>query len=70
MMEANPTPDTQEDLTEAAGRIVRVATDLFAEQGYHGVSTRQLAAAAGTGLASMNYHVGARAICTARCWTA
>lgn len=41
-------------------RIIDVATVLFAEHGYHGVSTREIAAAAGLNIATVNYHVGTK----------
>ncbi|OIJ68023.1 TetR/AcrR family transcriptional regulator [Streptomyces mangrovisoli] len=41
-------------------RIVDAATRLFAEHGYDGTSTRQIAAEAGLNMATVNYHTGAK----------
>jgi AcrR family transcriptional regulator len=41
-------------------RILDQATHLFAEQGYHGTSTRQIAAAAGLNIATVHHHVGTK----------
>lgn len=41
-------------------RIVQIATALFAEHGFDGVSTREIAAAAGLNIATVNYHVGGK----------
>jgi AcrR family transcriptional regulator len=40
--------------------ILRAATRLFAERGYDGVSTREIAAAAKLNVATVNYHVGGK----------
>lgn len=53
-------PSEQEPLTRSAERIVDAATGLFAEHGYDGVSTRQIAAAAGLSIATVHYHVGTK----------
>ena len=47
-------------LTKAAERIVRTAAALFAEHGYHGVTTRQIASAVGLNVATVHYHVGTK----------
>ena len=47
--------------SESVERILETATQLFAAHGYHGVSTRQLAAAAELNVATINYHVGGKA---------
>jgi AcrR family transcriptional regulator len=39
-------------------RILRTATRLFAEHGFHGVSTREIAAASSLNISTVNYHVG------------
>lgn len=41
-------------------RILAAATRLFAEQGYHGVSTRALAQAAGLNIATVHHHMGGK----------
>ncbi|HUK09150.1 MAG TPA: TetR/AcrR family transcriptional regulator [Stellaceae bacterium] len=41
-------------------RLMRVGERMFAEQGYDGVSLRQLTAAAGVNLAAVNYHFGSK----------
>ncbi|NUR62250.1 MAG: helix-turn-helix transcriptional regulator [Catenulispora sp.] len=40
---------------ESRDRIVTAATTLFAEHGYDGTSTRQIAAEAGLNMATVNY---------------
>lgn len=45
---------------DSLDRIIKVATVLFAEHGYHGVSTRAIAAAVGLNIATVNYHVGSK----------
>lgn len=42
------------------GRIVEIAMALFAEHGYHGVSTREIAAATGLSVATVHHHVGSK----------
>lgn len=49
-----------EQAAESRARILRVATALFAERGFHGTSTREIAAAAGLNVATVNYHVGGK----------
>ncbi|MBI1320924.1 MAG: TetR family transcriptional regulator [Candidatus Hydrogenedens sp.] len=41
-------------------RILSAATALFAEHGYEGVSTRQLASATGLNLSTVHHHVGSK----------
>ncbi|WP_165422811.1 TetR/AcrR family transcriptional regulator [Ktedonosporobacter rubrisoli] len=41
-------------------RILRIATRLFAEHGYHGVSAREIAAATGLNIATVHYHTGGK----------
>jgi AcrR family transcriptional regulator len=41
-------------------RIVEVATQLFAEHGYHGVSMREIAAAVDLNIATISYHIGSK----------
>lgn len=45
---------------ESHERIVRAATLLFAEHGYHGVSARQIASAVGLNVATVHYHTGGK----------
>lgn len=45
---------------ESIARILQVATALFAERGFHGVTTRQIAAAAGLNIATVHHHVGTK----------
>ncbi|HET9109633.1 MAG TPA: TetR family transcriptional regulator [Ktedonobacterales bacterium] len=45
---------------ESHERIVRAATLLFAEHGYHGVSARQIADAVGLNVATVHYHTGGK----------
>lgn len=49
-----------EELSTSAERIVEIATALFSEHGYHGVSTREIAAATGLSVATVHHHVGAK----------
>ncbi len=44
----------------SAERIVAAATDLFAQRGFDGVSTRQIAAATGLNIATVHHHVGSK----------
>lgn len=43
-----------------AERIIDTATRLFAESGYDGVSTRQIAAATGLNISTVHHHVGSK----------
>jgi AcrR family transcriptional regulator len=55
---AKPAPiSTAHDST---ARILNAATALFAEHGFHGVSTRALAAAVGLNIATVHHHVGSK----------
>jgi AcrR family transcriptional regulator len=47
-------------MSDSAARIIRIATALFAEHGYDGVSTREIAAAAELNIATVHYHVGTK----------
>jgi len=49
-----------EPATDTKSRLLAVAERLFAEQGFDGVSVRQLTAAAGVNLAAVNYHFGSK----------
>ena len=46
---------------DSVERILRAATALFADRGLHGVSTREIAAAAGLNIATVSYHLGSKA---------
>lgn len=46
--------------SDSLERILREATRLFAERGYHGVSTRALAKAVGLNISTINYHAGSK----------
>jgi AcrR family transcriptional regulator len=46
--------------SESVEHILRAATQLFARHGFHGVTTREIAAAAGLNIATMHYHVGSK----------
>ena len=48
------TDENNDDLTRE--RLLNVAEDLFARKGYHGVSVREITAAAKSNLAAVNYH--------------
>jgi AcrR family transcriptional regulator len=49
-----------EEASDTKTRLLRVAERMFAEQGFSGVSLRQLTAAAGVNLAAVNYHFGSK----------
>ncbi|MBR7836870.1 TetR/AcrR family transcriptional regulator [Actinospica durhamensis] len=51
----SPTPDDSRE------RVIAAATTLFAEHGYDGTSTRQIANQVGLNVATVAYHVGAKA---------
>lgn len=53
-------PETEQS-TDSSERILRAATLLFAEHGYHGVSTREIANAVGLNVATVSYHTGSKA---------
>ncbi|MBN1345434.1 MAG: TetR/AcrR family transcriptional regulator [Phycisphaerae bacterium] len=44
----------------SADRILAAAARLFAARGYHAVSTREIAAAVGLNISTVNYHVGGK----------
>lgn len=50
----------KEQANDSFERIIQAATKLFAEHGYHGVSTREIAAAVDLNIATVNYHVGSK----------
>lgn len=45
---------------ETCTRLLRAATDLFAERGFHGTGVREIALRAGVNVASANYHFGSK----------
>lgn len=47
-------------MSESSERIIRAAAILFARHGFHGVTTREIAAAAGLNIATVHYHVGSK----------
>ena len=49
-----------EQKSESLERILQAATRLFAERGYHGTSTRDLAKAVGLNISTIHYHVGSK----------
>lgn len=49
-----------EEASDTKTRLLRVAERMFADQGFNGVSLRQLTAAAGVNLAAVNYHFGSK----------
>ncbi|MFQ3633125.1 TetR/AcrR family transcriptional regulator [Roseiflexus sp.] len=51
---------SHETIGSTAERILTVATTLFAEHGYHGLSMRVLAAAVGLNVATIHYHTGSK----------
>lgn len=53
-------PTRAHTANESIARILEAATALFAERGFHGVTTRQIAAAAGLNIATVHHHVGTK----------
>lgn len=53
-------PPSQDEQVSTLERILRVATTLFAEYGFHGTSTRAIASAAGINVSTLAYHVGSK----------
>ena len=49
-----------EQAEQSVGRILDAATELFAAHGFAGVSTRQIAGAAGLNIATVNHHMGSK----------
>lgn len=54
------TAQNTQEKPDSVERILQAATRLFAEQGFEGVTTRQLAAAADLNMATMHHHVGTK----------
>ena len=48
------------DDAETRARVLRAATELFAERGFHGTTIRDIAARAGANVASGHYHFGSK----------
>lgn len=55
-----PPPPSEEEQVNTLERILRVATTLFSEYGFHGTSTRAIASAAGINVSTLAYHVGSK----------
>lgn len=51
-------PDTASRGIDTRDALIKTATQVFAQQGYHGVSTRAIATAAGVNQALIGYHFG------------
>jgi AcrR family transcriptional regulator len=60
MENAMPATSGRGESSDSLERILRAATLLFAEHGYHGVSTRAIAEAVGLNVATVNYHAGGK----------
>ncbi len=61
MKERTPTANASPEIEcDSVTRILDVATRLFAEKGFNGVTTRQIAAAAGLNMATVHHHLGAK----------
>src|SRR5262245_60024353 len=45
---------------ETRARVLRAATELFAERGFHGTKVRDIAARAGANVAAGHYHFGSK----------
>src|SRR3954449_1660417 len=54
-------PRRREGEEASSERIIRAATRLFAERGFDGVSTRDIAAAVDLNIATVHHHVGSKA---------
>lgn len=54
-------PGRPREAGDSVGTILRAATTLFAEHGFHGVTTRSIAAAAELNIATVHYHLGTKA---------
>lgn len=65
MREATPSPAlpraSRSDGIDARARLLHAALALFADQGFAKTSTREIAAAAGTNIASISYYFGDKA---------
>src|SRR5215470_9580578 len=48
------------DDAETKARVLRAATELFAEHGFHGTKIRDIAARAGANVAAGHYHFGSK----------
>jgi TetR/AcrR family transcriptional regulator, regulator of cefoperazone and chloramphenicol sensitivity len=48
------------DDPETKARVLRAATDLFAERGFHGAKVRDIAERAGANVAASHYHFGSK----------
>src|SRR5262252_5392157 len=48
------------DDAETKARVLRAATALFAEHGFHGTKMRDIATRAGANVASAHYHFGSK----------
>jgi AcrR family transcriptional regulator len=55
-----PTPVPAADVEDTRERIMQVATQLFATNGFHSVSLRRLTQEANVNLASVGYHFGSK----------
>ena len=58
---ADDTRKTRSDGAQSRERLLLAATRLFAEQGFANTSTREIALAAGTNIASISYYFGDKA---------
>lgn len=56
----SPSPPASQAAEASRERIIAVATELFADHGYDGTSTRRIAAGAGLNMATVAYHVGGK----------
>lgn len=51
---------TRKASSPGATRVLEIATTLFANHGYHGVSTRRIAEATGLNVSTVHHHVGGK----------
>lgn len=50
----------QNNQQSTKGKIIQVAMDIIASEGFQGVTTRKIAAGAGVNVAAINYHFGSK----------
>src|SRR5512144_495435 len=55
-----PAPAMRREDAATKARVLRAATELFAERGFHGTTIRDIAARAGANVAAGHYHFGSK----------
>ncbi|HEX4247960.1 MAG TPA: helix-turn-helix domain-containing protein, partial [Pseudonocardia sp.] len=59
-MTAAPDPAAPAPRTAAQAKIIAVATELFARQGYHATGVAELGRAVGLGAGALYHHIGSK----------